>query len=293
MLASHVRRAAPDTAAGVLCGQRRVPLPGAVAGGAALRPARGARGGVAAAGQRGRGVRGLAAPVAGLPGAEPGRPRPAAGAGPGAGRDEHDVLPRGGPAAAVDRGRDRVSRHGDPGRRRGADPAQRGRPRADHGGRHRRHGDQADRAAARVRLRVRQLRAVHAVRRARPPDRERRGTRRDRPAGSGHAGRRGGGDAVGPGRRAARVRPPGAAAGRGGRRRVLLGNPLRDRPAGHGPAAARHVLAHAGAAAGVRRRHRRDRAAPVPHRPGRRGDRPGRARRGHPSGKTRETTERT
>ena len=134
-------------------------------------------------------------------------------------------------------------------------------------------------AAARVRLRLRELRAVHGVHRARPPDRERGRPRRDRPARGGHARRGGDRDAVGPGRRAARVRPSGAAAGRGGGRRVLVGDPLRHRPAGHGPAGPRHVLPHAGAAAGVRHRHRRDRAAPAANRPGRGGDHPGRARR--------------
>src|SRR5689334_21881282 len=88
MLTAHASRTAPDTAAGVLRGQRRVPLPGPVAGGAVVRPARRARGGVAADRQRGRGVRGLAAAVAGLPGAEPGRPPDAARPGAGAGPDE-------------------------------------------------------------------------------------------------------------------------------------------------------------------------------------------------------------
>src|ERR1700751_4185314 len=130
MLAAHVSRtpsdrargtagaergagaARPGPAAGVLRRQRRLPLPGPVAGGAAVRPAGRARGGVAAGGQRGRGVRALAAAVAPVPTAGPtagpGRPPHAAGSRGGAGRDEHGVLPGGGPAAAVDGGRDRV-----------------------------------------------------------------------------------------------------------------------------------------------------------------------------------------
>src|SRR6185436_12947661 len=47
-----------------------------------------------------------------------------------------------------------------------------------------------------------------------------------------------------------------------------------------------HVLPHAGAAAGVRHRHRRDRAPPVAYRPGRRGDHPGSTRRRPPPGTT-------
>ena len=73
----------------------------------------------------------------------------------------------------------------------------------------------------------------------------------------------------------------------GPRWRVLLGDPLRDRPAGHGAATPGHVLAHAGAAAGVRHHHRCRRAAPAP---------PSRTSRHHPgstrcrdsSGKQRE-----
>ena len=91
-------------------------------------------------------------------------------------------------------------------------------------------------------------------------------------------------DAVGAGRGAARVPAPGLAAGRGRGGRVLLGDPLRDRSAGHGPVAPRDVLADAGPAAGLRHRHRRDRAAPDPDRPGRGGHRPGRARRRTRSG---------
>src|SRR6476620_6931727 len=109
MLAAHVSRtptdrargagaARPGTAAGVLRRQRRLPLPGPVAGGAAVRPAGRARGGVAPGGQRGRGVRALAAAVATRPAAGPGRPPHAAGPGRGPGRDEYGVLPRGGPA---------------------------------------------------------------------------------------------------------------------------------------------------------------------------------------------------
>ncbi len=81
------------------------------------------------------------------------------------------------------------------------------------------------------------------------------------------------------GRGAARLRAPGVAAGRGRGRRLLLGDPLRDRSAGHGPVAPRDVLVDAGPAAGLRHRYRRDRAAPDPDRPGRGGHRPGRARR--------------
>src|SRR5690349_24826428 len=286
MLAACVRQTAPGAAAGVLRRQRRLPLPGSVAGGAAVRPAGRARGGVAAGGQRGRGVRALAAAMATRPASGPGQPPHAAGPGRGAGGDEHGVLPRGGPAAIVYGRRDRVPRYRHPGRCRHTDPAQRPGPHPDHGGRGRHHRGSHHRPAARIRLRLRELRAVHAVHRARPPDRERGRPRRDRPAGGGHARRGGDRDAVGPGRRAARVRPSGAAAGRGRGRRVLVGDPLRHRPAGHGPAGPRHVLPHAGAAAGVRHRHRRDRAPPAAYRPGRRGDHPGSTRRRPPPGTT-------
>src|SRR5438067_5270418 len=295
MLAAHVRRTAtgrarPGAAAGVLRRQRRLPLPGPVAGRAAVGPAGRVRGGVAAGGKRGGGVRALAAAVAADPRAEPGRPPHAAGPGRGAGRDEHGVLPGGGPAPAVHGRRDRVPRHRDPGRRRGTNPAQRRGPPPHHGGRGGHHGDPRHRAAARVRLRLRELRAVHAVHRARPPDRQRGRPGRDRPPGGGHARRGGGRYAVGPGRRAARVRPSGAAAGRGGGRRVLVGDSLRHRPAGHGPAGPGHVLPHAGPAAGVRHRHRRDRAAPAPYRPGRRRDHPGSTRRRPAQGTTKGIT---
>jgi hypothetical protein len=202
--------------------------------------------------------------------------------------DEFRVLPRGRPAAAVDRGHDRVPRYRDPGRRGGADSTQRRGARAHHGRRRRRRLYPPYRAAARVRLRVRELRAVHAVRRPRPPDRER--GRRPRPAGRGHDDRGGGGGTVGARRRAAGLRAPGPAAGRGGNRRMLLGDPLRDRSAGHGAAAAGHVLAHAGAAAGVRHHHRRDRAAPDPWRPGYRRHHPGGTRRRDSPGRQREDT---
>jgi inner membrane transporter RhtA len=72
---------------------------------------------------------------------------------------------------------------------------------------------------------------------------------------------------VGAGRSAARVSAPGVAAGRSRGGRVLLGDPLRDRSAGYGPVAPRDVLPDAGLAAGLRHRHRRDRAAPDPDRP--------------------------
>src|SRR5439155_5668441 len=129
------------------------------------------------------GVRALATAVAAGPRAEPGRPPHAAGPRRGAGRDEHGVLPGGGPAPAVHGRRDRVPRHRDPGRRRGTDPAQRRGPPPHHGGRGGHHGDPRHRAAARVRLRLRELRAVHAVHRARPPDRQ-----RGRPGGIGRLG---------------------------------------------------------------------------------------------------------
>ena len=83
------------------------------------------RGGVAPGGQRGRGVRALAAAMATRLVAGLGQPPHAAGPGRGTGRDEPGVLPCGGPAAAVHGRRDRVPGHRDPGRRRGADPAQR------------------------------------------------------------------------------------------------------------------------------------------------------------------------
>ncbi len=62
--------------------------------------------------------------------------------------------------------------------------AQHRSPGAHHGGRGHHHLDPHHRPAARLRLRLRQLRAVHAVHRARPPDGQRRrpGRRAGRPA---------------------------------------------------------------------------------------------------------------
>ena len=270
----------PATAAAVvLRRQRGLPLPGSVAGGAAVRPARRARGGLAAGGQRGPGVRAMAAAVAAGPPAEPGGPPGAAGPRRADGRHEFRVLPRGGPAAAVHGGRDRIPRYRAPGRRGSADGAQRRSARAHHGGRGHHHRDPHYRPAAGVHFCLRELRVVHVVYRPGPPDRERRRWEgRHRPAGGGHADRRGHRDAVGARRRAAGLPAPGSAAGRGRRRRVLFGDPLRDRPAGHGAATPGHVLAHAGAAAGVRHHHRRRRATPAPYRPGRRGHHPGSTR---------------
>ena len=57
-----------------------------------------------------------------------------------------------------------------------------------------------------------------------------------------------------------------AAVGNRGRR-VLVGHPLRLRPAGHGAAAAGHVRPDAGAPAGVRHADRRGRPAPGAHPP--------------------------
>ena len=285
--AASSRTARPAAAAVVLHGQRRFPLSGAVAGRAVVRAGRRARGGLATGRQRGDRIRALAPALAPHRPAQHRRAPEPADAGPGARGDELGVLPRGGPAAAIDGGRDRIPRHRDPGRGRRADPSQHRSLAPDHGGRSCHHLAPHHRSAARLRLRVRQLRAVHALHHARPPDGERRrpGRRRGRPAGEhrpargGHGHRGGHRDAMGTGRGAARLLAPGVAAGRGRGGRLLLGDPLRDRSAGHGPVAPRDVLVDAGPAAGLRHRHRRDRAAPDPDRPGRGGHHPGRARR--------------
>ncbi len=92
------------------------------------------------------------------------------------------------------------------------------------------------------------------------------------------------GHAVRAGRRAARVQPPGlAAVGRRGRP-LLLGDPVRHRPAGHGPAAAGHVRADAGPAAGRGHGHRAGRAAPGANGGGSRRGRAGRRRGGGAQG---------
>jgi len=227
------------------------------------------------------------------PPAEPGRSAHSGGPGCRTRRDELGVLPGGRPAAAVHGGRDRIPRYGAPGCGRDADRPQRRSARAnDRGCRHHHRGSHR-RTPARVCLRLRQLRAVHAVHRPRPPDRHGwgpgGGAERCRPARGGHVRRGGRGDAVGPGRRAARLQAPRPVAGRGRSRRVLVGDSLCRGSAGDGAAAPGHVLAHAGAAAGVRHHHRRGRAASGSHRSGRRRHRPGRARRRDPSGEGEES----
>ena len=243
--------------------------------------------------QRSRGVRGLAAPLAGGPPAERGWPAHSGGPGRRTRRDELGVLPGGGPAAAVDGGRDRVCRYGAPGCRRDADRPQRRSTRAHDSGRRYRHRDPHQRTPARVCLRLRQLRAVRAVHHPRPPDRHGGcpGGRaeRCRPARGGHVCRGGRSVAVGPSRRSARLQAPRPVAGRGRSRRVLVGDSLCRGSAGDGTAAPGRVLAHAGAAAGVRHHHRRGRAASGSHRSGRRRHRSGGAGRRDPSGQGEET----
>src|SRR6266545_3292411 len=108
-----VAAAAPGPAAAVVFpGQRGVPLPRPGVCSAAVRPPRRARGGVAADRGRGGAVRGVAPPVAAARRHGPARARAARPAWGRAGRDERAVLPRGGAAAAGNRGCHRVSRGG-------------------------------------------------------------------------------------------------------------------------------------------------------------------------------------
>ena len=91
--------------------------------------------------------------------------------------------------------------------------------------------------AARRRARVRQRRAVRALHRARPPrgaGERHRGHRRARRGDADRAGRR---DAAGRLGRDARAAGPGRAAGGRRRRDLLVGDPVRLRPAGDGAAA--------------------------------------------------------
>ena len=214
--------AAPRHAAAVvLPGQRGVPLPRPGVCGAAVHPPGRARGGVAADRGRGHGVRGLAPPLAAAGPHRPARARAARPARGRAGHHEHGVLPRGGATAARDRGCHRVCRGRAAGNRRCQDTAQCRGACAHRLRRGRAHRFAPRRAAAGVRLRLRQLRAVRALRDRWAPDRQyRRGNwhdERHRPARRGDAGGRRGGDAGGARRRPGGVHAPGAAARRRGR----------------------------------------------------------------------------
>ncbi len=214
----------------------------------------------------------------------PWHPAPAADprAGRRAGRDELRVLSGHRPAATVHSGRDRVPRPGGAGRARRAEPSQPPGAAARRGRRARPHRRPARRRAARLRVRVRQLRGLRAVCPIRTPRRHQR--HRHRPARRVDARRRGPRHAVRQRRRRARVHPPGLAAvgHRGGR--VVVGAALRLRSAGDGPAPPRHLRPHAVTAAGHRddRRPRRPRTGPGARR-GRR-HRPRHRGRGHPQG---------
>src|ERR1017187_1735243 len=242
----------PDAAHLVLPDQRRIPLPRAVTGGAAVRPCRRAGRGMAAHHLGGGGVRPMASPMA-----HPADRRPVPAprvprAGRGAGRDELPVQPGRGRRA------DAPERAGPgPGRRRGVRP--------DRGA--------AVQPAAGLRFRVRQLHRLHALRDARPPHREYRRRRRrlacvaderNRPARPVHAHRGPRGHAVRdrPGR--ALLHPPGVASLGNRRRALLLGDPVCHRPARHGAATAHDLRPHARAAPGRRDRHRPDRARSGP-----------------------------
>jgi hypothetical protein len=268
--------------------QRGLPLPRAVAGGAVVRPRAGVGRRLATDRGRGGGVRELAPTVAdlGRGGAEPAGHL--AGVGRGARRDELLVLPGRRPAATVDGGRDRVPRHRRArGRGRPHAPQPAGAaPRCGRGGRPDRRPHR--RAAAGIRVRVRQLPRIHAVRHARASNRQPRCRRRadrhghpaderDRPTRTVDDHRCARRD---PGRYRSghpRVHPP-ALAGLGNRGgSVLLGHPVRHRSVGDGPPPPGDLRPDAGHPARGRHRDRLPRPRAGTHAPG-----PGRDRAGHP-----------
>ena len=236
-------RGGPRAAAGLLRRQRDLPLSRPGLRRAALRPARAARRHVAQDRQRGGDLRAVAPAVAGAAPARRARAPDHRRARHRARGDERLLLHRDQRAAALDGRRDRVPR---PDRARGvrhALAAQRRRPRSRRRRGCRPHRDPPRRNAARLRLRLRlrQLRALRALHRARPPHRD-RGQRRKRrplehrPARRGNAGRDGGGAADRLSRSAAGLRRSRAARRRHRRRARLLGHSLCLRPARHGAA---------------------------------------------------------
>jgi hypothetical protein len=281
---AHCGRAAPDL---VLPDQLDLPLSRPVIGSAAVRPCLGARCRLAAHRLGGARLRLLAPAVADHPSGNQPSAHGARCSRRGTGGDELAVLPRGGPPAALDSRGDRVPRHDRAGRRRHPHPAQRPCSRAGSGRGVRAHRRATVRAPAGFRVRLRQLPRLHGLRRARSPrghDQAGRHrtrparylTERHRPARRRDACRRNRRHPVRADGRAAGTHAPGVA-GLGCRRRcLLLGDPLRHRPAGHGPDAPSDLRADARAATGRRDRDRSGRPRPGAHR-----DRPGRDRAGH------------
>ncbi|CAA9549731.1 MAG: FIG01042815: hypothetical protein, partial [uncultured Thermoleophilia bacterium] len=251
---------AQPPAAALLRRQRRLPLPGPGVRRAAVRPGRRPRRRVAADRHRRCGVLPVAPAVAG--GRVAGARRPAAPAGLGrrAGAHERVLLPRHRGPAARDGGGHRVPARHRARRPRRPDPAQRRRARARGPGGVPPHGRQAHRGARGRRPGLRQRGALRRLHRPRPPDRADAGAARHRRPGGGHGRRRGRGDAARGGAGAARPDGSRGAAGGPRCRDLLVGDPVRRRPARAGAPGPRHLRAHGLAAAGDRDGHRRPRA---------------------------------
>ena len=156
------------------------------------------------------------------------------------------------PLATV--GGDRVPRRHRARRGRRAHPAQRGRPRARRRRRLRAHRRPARRRGARVLFAFAELRAVHALHLARPPGRQR--APGDRCGAVDRLGARAASGRPCVRRRSASARPCPAfttrrVLGAARRRHLLVGHPVRHRPARDGTAAPRDVRADAEHPAGT------------------------------------------
>ncbi len=236
------RRSHP--AARVFSGERGISLSRSRVRRSAVCAHRAARRGVAADRQRGRRILDLAPAMALLQQAAAGRETQRADARQRARAHEHLLLSVHRSPAARHGGRDRIP---GPHRARGARGALQAEfPRARAGGGRRICADRcaARRPAARLRLRLRQLRLVRALHHPRPPYRGRRRHGRNRSPGLRHAGRDGGclSHRNSPG--VAGLRESAAAGRRYRRRHQLFSDPVRDRSARHGAAAAGDVRAY-------------------------------------------------
>ena len=170
--------------------------------------------------------------------------------GRGAGDDERLLLHLDRPPTSRHGGGDRVPPGDRIGRSRSAHGAKRARPRL---GRRRglpAHRRPHRRGAARRRLRLRQRRPLRPLHRPRSPHRAEQADERDRRSRRGDAGRLRRHRSDRGLERCAGAARPDRSRGRDRRRDLLVGHPLRLRPARDGEAEPRHVLADGLAAAG-------------------------------------------
>ncbi len=195
-------------------------------------------------------VRALAAALATARPPAPRGPRHAAGLGCRARGDELLLLRRDRPASARHRGGDRVPAGDRAGRAGVADAAQRRGAGARRDRRLPGHRRPARGRRAGLRPGLRERRAVRGLHRPEPPRGAGRGGRRRPGRVDGRGGS--GGDPGGRRRRAAGAVRSGGAGGRHRGRPVVLGHPLRHRPAGDGQAVAGGLRADGLAAAGHR-----------------------------------------